>query len=53
MTRIQRTADERRAEIKANAAAMGIDDAYISLLVDTFYASIRQHETLGPIFNEK
>ena len=53
MTRIQRTSDERRAEIKANAAAMGIDEAYISVLVDTFYASIREHETLGPIFNEK
>ncbi len=51
-TRI-RTADERRAEIEAAAAKMGIDDAYISTLVDTFYARVRADPDLGPIFEEK
>lgn len=46
------TAHERRAAIRARAAAMGIDEAYISHLVDAFYARIRAHETLGPIFND-
>lgn len=45
-----RTADERRAEIQARADAMGIDEDYISTLVDTFYTRIRADETLGPIF---
>jgi hemoglobin len=46
------SAQARRAEIQARAAAMGIDEAYISHLVDTFYSRIRAHETLGPIFND-
>ncbi|MBL4727037.1 MAG: group III truncated hemoglobin [Rhizobiaceae bacterium] len=45
-----RTTSERRAEIQENAARMGIDDEYISRLVDTFYDRIRDDETLGPIF---
>lgn len=45
-----RTTSERRAEIQANAARMGIDDEYISNLVDTFYERIRADEVLGPIF---
>ena len=45
-----RTAEERRREIQAEAARLGIDDAYISTLVDSFYARIRADETLGPIF---
>jgi len=45
-----RSAEERRAEIQANAAALGIDEAYISLLVETFYGRIRAHELIGPIF---
>ncbi len=53
MTRIQRTADERRAQIKADAAAMGIDEEYISTLVDTFYDRVRVHPELGPVFNNK
>lgn len=44
-------AKERRAKIRAHAAAMGIDEAYISRLVDAFYTQIRQHDVLGPIFN--
>ena len=45
-----RSADERRAEIRANAEALGIDEAYISLLVETFYGRIRAHGLIGPIF---
>ena len=45
-------AEERRAEIRAKAAAIGIDEAYISRLVDCFYARVRTDETLGPIFEE-
>lgn len=47
----QRSAEERRREILAEAAAIGIDEAYIARLVDTFYAKVRRHDELGPIFN--
>ena len=43
-------AHARRAEIQRRASAIGIDEAYISLLVDEFYRRIRAEETLGPIF---
>ena len=42
---------ERRTEIRAQAAAMGIDDAFISTLVETFYARIQEDTELAPIFN--
>ena len=45
-----RSAAERRQEIQDAAAALGIDDGYISTLVETFYARIRAHDALGPIF---
>ena len=48
-----RSAEERKAEVMANAARIGIDEAYISILVDSFYARVRRDELLGPIFNEK
>ena len=44
------SADQRRREIQARAAEMGIDDAYIDLLVETFYQRIRAHALIGPIF---
>ncbi|SDT95647.1 group III truncated hemoglobin [Stappia sp. ES.058] len=51
MTTIRvRSASERRREIEQTAAALGIDDAYISTLVETFYGRVRAHEVLGPIF---
>lgn len=34
----------------AEANAIGIDDALISRLVETFYARVRDDELLGPIF---
>lgn len=47
-----RSAQTRRAEIQARAAAMGIDEAYISRLVREFYARIRKDGELGPIFEQ-
>lgn len=47
-----RSVSERREAIRAHAASLGIDDAYISELVDTFYDRIRAHPVLGPVFNE-
>lgn len=46
-----RTADERRHETQARADALGINDAFIDELVETFYARIQKHPDLGPIFN--
>ena len=44
-----------RAEITARAAAemaaMGVDAAFIDLLVETFYGHIRRHPDLGPVFD--
>ncbi len=51
MTYRVRSAEARRAEIQAHAAAMGIDDAFISNLVESFYRRVREHDVLGPIFN--
>lgn len=48
-----RTAEERRREIEATAARLGVDDDYISLLVDSFYGRVRAHPQLGPIFDER
>lgn len=50
MTYRVRSAEQRRAEIQAHAAAMGIDDAFISYLVETFYSRVRVHDRLGPVF---
>jgi hemoglobin len=39
-----------RARKRAEAEAIGIDDAFISGLVDRFYATIQSDSELGPIF---
>tara|TARA_X000000950_G_scaffold242535_1_gene296938 strand:+ start:4873 stop:5331 length:459 start_codon:yes stop_codon:yes gene_type:complete len=46
----QRSAEERIADKQAEAAAMGVDEAYVSHLVDEFYNRVRANEQLGPIF---
>ena len=46
------SAQERRAEVQRKANAIGIDEAYVSTLVDAFYARVRRDEVLGPIFEE-
>lgn len=43
-------ASAARQKIREEAAAIGIDEAFISRLVDEFYDRVRQHEHLGPIF---
>ncbi|MEQ8322334.1 MAG: group III truncated hemoglobin [Rhodospirillales bacterium] len=53
MNHVLRTAEERRRDIQLNADRMGIDDAYISELVETFYGRVRADATLGPIFDKK
>ncbi|AXE64791.1 hypothetical protein HPO_15753 [Hyphomonas polymorpha PS728] len=46
-----RSAQERREELRDQAAAFGIDEAYISTLVETFYTRVRGHPVLGPVFD--
>lgn len=46
---VQRARQEKRDV----AAAMGVDEAFVSDMVDTFYASIQADELLGPIFDER
>jgi len=45
-------ARERRTELQRKARAIGIDEAYVSRLVDTFYQSVRTDPRLGPIFDD-
>lgn len=42
-----------REERRAEALAMGIDEAFIAALVDRFYASVRDDATIGPIFDAR
>lgn len=46
-------AEKARAQKAADAAALGIDDALIGGLVEGFYARVREHPELGPIFASK
>ena len=50
MTQRIRSAEDRRREIQENAARLGIDEAFISDLVEAFYRRIRAHPLLGPVF---
>lgn len=45
-----RSAEEKLNDVRAEAEAMGVDEAYISTLVDTFYERVQQNDLLGPIF---
>ncbi|MEZ5947552.1 MAG: hypothetical protein R3C04_12010 [Hyphomonas sp.] len=47
---VRRTGEERRASIEENAEALGIDEAFISTLVDTFYGKVRGDAPIGPVF---
>ena len=54
MTEIRsRTSEERRAEMRARADAMGVDADFVSSLVDGFYGRIREDAVLGPVFNRE
>jgi hemoglobin len=52
MTASPTNALDRRFEMQARAASIGIDGAYISRLVDALYLRIRAHQILGPIFDK-
>jgi hemoglobin len=41
-----------REQVQREALRMGINEDYISVLVDTFYDRIRCHDVLGPIFSD-
>jgi hemoglobin len=43
----------KRAEKRAAAEQIGIDADYIDHFVETFYASVRDDELIGPIFDER
>lgn len=43
-------ADAARSKKMADALACGIDDAFVSNLVERFYENVRADELLGPIF---
>lgn len=45
----QKTREAKRAE----ALSIGIDDSYIAMFVDRFYAAIRADDLLGPIFAKR
>lgn len=45
-----RTASARQSEIAARAAATGVDEAFIDVLVDRFYDAVRADPELGPVF---
>lgn len=49
MTTTEYAKDARRAKAEV-AAQIGIDEALVSELVEIFYARIRSHKILGPIF---
>jgi hemoglobin len=46
-------ADQARRQKADDAKALGIDEALISELVEAFYARVRSHAELGPIFASK
>lgn len=43
---------ERRLAIREQTHSIGITDDYIDHLVETFYDKIRQHDVLGPVFEQ-
>ena len=47
---IRRSGEERQAAMEQTAAALGIDEALVSQLVETFYARIREDDLVGPVF---
>lgn len=52
-TNAARHVDAARARKMAEALAIGIDDAFISELVESFYENVRVDDQLGPIFAKR
>lgn len=46
-------AQENRAQLSAEARSWGIDEEFISRLVDTFYLRVQNHPELGPVFSDR
>jgi hemoglobin len=46
-------AEQKRAEKKTSAEAIGVDTVYIDRLVEAFYGKIRCDDMLGPVFNAR
>ncbi|MCJ8519252.1 hemoglobin [Pseudorhizobium tarimense] len=44
---------EIRARAAAEMKAIGIDEAFIARLVETFYGRVRAHPELGPVFETR
>lgn len=42
-----------RVAKRAHAEALGIDDQFVSLMVERFYANVRADDLIGPIFAER
>lgn len=42
-----------RAAKRAHAEALGVDERFVSLLVERFYRNVRKDEMLAPIFAER
>ncbi|WP_349040610.1 truncated hemoglobin [Agrobacterium sp. SORGH_AS 787] len=42
-----------RERAERDMARMGVDAAFISKLVETFYERVRKHDTLGPVFDNR
>src|SRR5690606_7350942 len=40
-----------RQQAEAEMEALGIDEAFIHRLVETFYARVLEHDELGPVFD--
>ena len=46
-------AQKNRADLSKEARAMGIDEAFISELVDRFYLKVQADPDLGKVFNDR
>ena len=44
---------EHRRQTREAMNAIGIDDALIARIVDTFYERVRDHDELGPVFEAR
>jgi len=53
MTYQIRSAEDRRREIQENTERLGIDEAFVSNLVENFYTRVRAHPLLGPVFQNE
>ncbi|MBX7499887.1 group III truncated hemoglobin [Qipengyuania sp. YG27] len=42
-----------RAAKRAEAEALGVDEAFVARLVESFYAAVREDPLLGPIFSDR